>query len=154
MPIHPPPEDPLAVERIEPTFDELPDELDVQPSDESSWITVSYRHETIARYLPVRGIAELHVHLIVDESPGGESEPDEVTECVIKTLSAVKEYGFEIWNEHTHCIDDEHHRQTLVLCGSPISGDEVTALAQTVFDASRYAIDKTVAQKVAQIGSD
>lgn len=148
------PQGPLAVELVEPIFKELPDELDIQSSCDSGWLTVSCREQTIARYLPVHGIAELDVHLVVADCPGTENEPDEVTNCLIESLASLRARGFRICHEYAEPLDGDHIRQTLVLRNSSVSEEEVVELAHTVLDANRYAIDLATDQDTVEKPSD
>lgn len=154
MPTSTQPQSPLAVERIEPAFDELPDELDVQCSHDSDWLTIFYRGESVARYLPVREIAELDLHLVVDESVNSESEPDEVTDRLIKTLATVKDHGFKICHEYTEDFGNGCFRQSLVLRNRPVTEEDILELVPMALEASQYAIDKAMDEKTAQLGSD
>lgn len=154
MPTHPHPQGPLAVERIEPAFDELPDELQVESSYDSGWITVSYRGETIARYLPVREIAELSVHFVVDEIKVGADEPDDVTDSIVRALSLLQDHGFEICHEDAEPPVSGRHHQILILRNSPVTEEEVRELVPMVLEASRYAIDITADQDTVEKSSD
>lgn len=154
MPIHHSPQAPLTVEPVEPVLDELPDDLDVQSSDNSGWLTILYRGEKIARYLPVHEIAELNLHLVVDKTKVGADEPDEVTGRLEDALCTLNEYGFEICREYTEAFVNGRSRQTLILYNSPVTEEQVVELAQAVLDASRYAIDMTVDQDTVEKPSD
>ena len=154
MSSQPHPQGPLAVERIAPIFEELPDELDIQCSHDSGWLTLLYRGEPVARYLPVHEIAELSLYLIVDKNRGIDGEPDDVTESIVRSLSLLKEYGFEICREYAEPFVNGRFRQSLVLRNSPVTEEQVLELAPMVLDASRYAIDMTADQDTVEKPSD
>lgn len=154
MPTHPHPQGPVAVERIELAFDGLPDELDVQSSFDSGWITISYREQIVARYLPVRQIAELDIQFVVDGTGVCEDEPDDVTCYLIDALSALQGHGFTICHEYAEEFGNGCFRQSLVLRNRPVTEEEMLEIVPMVLDASQFAVDKAVDQKTAQIGSD
>lgn len=144
----------LAVELVAPAFDELPGELDIQSSPDSGWITISYQKQTIARYLPVHEIAELDVHLVVNEFPNDDSESDEITGRLMEALSALQDHGFTICHEYAEDFGNERFRQSLVLRNCPVTEEQVVELVQATLDASRYAIDVTVDQNTVEMSSD
>ena len=154
MPTSTHPQGPLAVELVKPVFDELPDELNIQCSHDSDWLTILYRGDSVARYLPVREIAELYLHLVVEKSGISEAEPDEVTDRLIKTLATVKDHGFKICHEYAEDFGNGCFRQSLVLRNRPVTEEDILELVPMALEASQYAIDKAVDQKTAQIGSD
>ena len=149
----PDPQPRSAVERIDTFFDELLGDLSIASSDNSSWITLSYRDHLIARYLPPHEITVFHVHLLVDETRVGEDEPEEVTEALIETLSELQEREFEICHHYAQPFGDEQSRQSVVLRHGSIAGDELVELISLVIEASRYAIDLLIDDGVAQNGS-
>ena len=144
----------LTVERVETCFDELPGKLSIESSSSSDWLTLYYRRETIARYLPSHEIAELDVHWIVDETKHGDTEPHKVTEALIEALSELKAQEFEIYHHDAESIGDDQYRQTLVLRHGSIGEDELFELISFVLEASRYAINFAMDQEVALSGSD
>ena len=147
------PQCPLFVKRIETSIGELPDELDIHRSDNSGWITLSYRENTVARYLPAHNIAELHLHLAVDETGDAVNEPHEVTDALTDALSELNEREFEICHHYAQPFGDDQSRQTVVLRYGSIARDELVELISLVIEASRYAIDLLIDDGVAQNGS-
>ena len=148
------PQSSLTVEHIDTFFDELPGALSIESSSSSDWFTISYRDEPIARYLPPHEIAELEVHLVVDETEHGDNQPREVTEALIKALSDIKAQEFEICHHDAESIRDDQYRQILVLRHGSIAEAEFVELISPVLEASRYAIDLVTDEGVAQNGPD